>query len=65
MDTSNGKEYPKKKEDVAGRKEMKEQNTRSRKWKLKHRQCKLLTLGLDQITKFIYRLDGPLGEGNV
>jgi hypothetical protein len=23
------------------------------------------TMGLDQITKFIYRLDGPLGEGNV
>jgi hypothetical protein len=30
------------------------------KWEFKHRQ--LLTLGLDQITKFIYRLDelGPL-----
>jgi hypothetical protein len=25
----------------------------------------VLTLGLDQITKSIYRLDGPLGEGNV
>jgi hypothetical protein len=25
----------------------------------------VLTLGLDQITKFIYRLDGPLGKGNV
>jgi hypothetical protein len=25
----------------------------------------VLTLGLDQITKFIYRLDGPLGEGDV
>ena len=25
----------------------------------------VLTLGLDQITKFVYRLDGPLGEGNV
>ena len=25
----------------------------------------VLTLGLDQITKFIYRLDGPLDEGNV
>jgi hypothetical protein len=25
----------------------------------------VLTLGLDQITKFIYRLDVPLGEGNV
>jgi hypothetical protein len=36
-----------------------------RKWKLKHWQHKLLTLGLDQITKFVYRLDGPLGEGNV
>jgi hypothetical protein len=25
----------------------------------------LKTLGLDQITKFIYRLDGHLGEGKV
>jgi hypothetical protein len=25
----------------------------------------VLTLGLDKITKFVYRLDGPLGEGNV
>jgi hypothetical protein len=49
-------------EDVAGRKE---KEAGSRKWKLKHRQHKLLTLGLDQITKFVYRLDGPLGEGNV
>jgi hypothetical protein len=24
----------------------------------------VLTLGLDQINKFIYCLDGPLGEGN-
>ena len=24
-----------------------------------------LNLGLDQITKFVYRLDEPLGEGNV
>jgi hypothetical protein len=30
------------------------------KWEIKHRQC--LTLRLDQITKFTYRLDekGPL-----
>jgi hypothetical protein len=30
------------------------------KWEIKHRQ--LLTMGLDQITKFVYRLDeqGPL-----
>jgi hypothetical protein len=25
----------------------------------------VLTLGLNQITKLIYRLDGPIGEGNV
>jgi hypothetical protein len=25
----------------------------------------VLNLGLDQITKFVYRLDGPLGEGNI
>jgi hypothetical protein len=52
-------------EDVAVRKKVKEEDAGSRKWKLKHRQCKLLTLGLDQITKFVYHLDGPLGEGNV
>jgi hypothetical protein len=65
MDTSNGKEQPKMQEDVAGRKEVKEEEAGSRKWKLKHRQCKLLTLGQDQIIKFIYCLDGPLGDGNV
>jgi hypothetical protein len=52
-------------EDVAGRKEVKEEETGRRKWKLKHRQHRVLTLGLDQITKFVYRLDGHLGEGNV
>jgi hypothetical protein len=51
--------------DVAGRKKVKEEDAGRRKWKLKHRQCWLLTLGLEQITKFIYRLDAPLGEGNV
>jgi hypothetical protein len=25
----------------------------------------VLALGLDQITKFVYRMDGSLGEGNV
>jgi hypothetical protein len=25
----------------------------------------VLTLGLDQITKFVYRLDGSLGDGNM
>jgi hypothetical protein len=25
----------------------------------------VLTMDMDQITKFIYRLDRPLGEGNV
>jgi hypothetical protein len=52
-------------EDVAGRKEVNEEETGSRKWKLKYRQCKVITLGLDQVTKSIYHLDGPLGEGNV
>jgi hypothetical protein len=37
-------------EDVARKKELKEQEAGSRKWKLKHRHCKSLTLGLDQIT---------------
>jgi hypothetical protein len=53
------------KEDVAVRKEVKKEEVGRGKWKLKHRQCKVLTLGLDQITKFVYRLDGPLGEGNL
>jgi hypothetical protein len=39
MDTSYCKEQPKKQEDVAGRKEVKEEETGSSKWKLKHRQC--------------------------
>jgi hypothetical protein len=65
MDTSYCKEEPKMQKDVAGRKEVKEEESGSMKWKLKHRQCKVITLGLDQITKFVYRLDGPLGEGNV
>jgi hypothetical protein len=45
------------------RKKMQEEG--SREWKLNHRQCRFLTLGLDQITKFVYHMDGPLGEGNV
>jgi nickel-dependent lactate racemase len=65
MDTSNCTEQPKNQEYVARMKEVKEEDAEIRKWKLKHRQCRLLTLGLDQITKFRYRLDGPLGEGNV
>ncbi len=42
------------------KKEDRRQEVGSWKWESKHRQ--LLTLGLDQITKFIYRLDeqGPL-----
>jgi hypothetical protein len=52
-------------EDVAKRKEVKEEEAKCRKWKIKYIQCKVLTLGLDQITKFIYRLYGPLGESNV
>jgi hypothetical protein len=44
-------------EDVAGRKELKEEDPRRRKYKFNHRQCRFLTLDLDQITKF--------GEGNV
>jgi hypothetical protein len=52
-------------EDDAGRKEVNKEETGRRKWKLKHRQCRMLNLGLDQITKFLYRLDGTLGEGNL
>jgi hypothetical protein len=39
MDTSYYKEEPKMQEDVAGRKEVKEEEAGRRKWKLRHRQC--------------------------
>jgi hypothetical protein len=65
MDTFYCKEQSKMQENVAGRKEVKEEEAARRKWRLKHRQCRLLTLGLYQITKFVYRLNGPLGKGNV
>jgi hypothetical protein len=38
---------------------------RDRKQEVEFLTKTVLTLGLNQITKFIYRLDGPLGEGNV
>jgi hypothetical protein len=37
MDTSYCKEQPRNQEDVAGRKEVKEEEAGRRKWKLKHR----------------------------
>jgi hypothetical protein len=65
MDTSYCKEHPKKQEDAARRKEVNSEGRRGRKTELKTQAQTVLTLGLDQITKFINRLDGPLGEGNV
>jgi hypothetical protein len=65
MNNSDSKEHIEKQEQVTRRNEVKEEDPWSRKLKLNHRQCKVLTLGLDQINKFIYRLDGPLGEWNV
>jgi hypothetical protein len=56
MDTSNDKEKSNKQEDDAGRKKVKEEDAGIMKWK---------PLGLDQITKFIYRLDGTLGKRNI
>jgi ribosomal protein L30/L7E len=38
---------------------------RGRKKEVETQAQTVLTLGLDRITKFVYRLDGPLGEGNV
>jgi hypothetical protein len=38
---------------------------RGRKKEFETQSQTVFTLGLDQITKFIYHLDGPLGEGNV
>jgi hypothetical protein len=43
-------------EDDAVKKELKEVETQAHT---------VLTLGLDQITKFIYHLDVPLGEADV
>jgi hypothetical protein len=48
-------------EDVAGRKEVQEEKGQE----VETQAQTVLTLGLDQITKLVYRLDGPLGEGNV
>jgi hypothetical protein len=38
---------------------------RGRKQEVETQAQTVLTLGLDQITKFVYHLDGPLGEDNV
>jgi hypothetical protein len=59
MDNSNGKEQPKIQEDggSGGR--------RDRKKEVETQAQTVLILGLDLITIFVYRLDGPLGEGNV
>jgi hypothetical protein len=58
MNTSNCKQQPNNQEDVTRRKrineKMQEMETQSQT---------VLTMGLNHITKFIYRLDGPLGEG--
>ena len=50
-----------------------EESTKDKKWLEGRKESQeveaqaqtVLTLGLYQITKFIYRLDEPLGEGNV
>jgi hypothetical protein len=41
MDTSYCKEQPNMQEDVAGRKEVKEEEAGRKKWKLKYKQCLL------------------------
>jgi hypothetical protein len=38
---------------------------RGRKKEVETHAQTVLTLGLDQNTEFVYRLDGPLGKGNV
>jgi hypothetical protein len=52
-------------EDDAGRKEVKEKEAGSRKQEVENQAHTVLTLGLDQITKIMFHLDVPLGEGNV
>jgi hypothetical protein len=60
MDTLNCKEHTKKHEDVARRKKVKEEYAGSG-----NSSTVSVNSGLDQITKFKYRLDGPLDEDNV
>ena len=47
------------------KKEGAEKQKTGRKMEVGDQAQTVLTLGLDQITKFVYRLDEPLGEGNV
>jgi hypothetical protein len=63
MDTSSCIYQPKRQEDVATRNEVKEEETGSRNSSTD--SVTVLTLGLDQITKCIYCLDGTLGEDNI
>jgi hypothetical protein len=60
MDISYCKEQPKMQEDFTRKKEVKKV-----KKEVETQSHTVLTLGLDQITKFIYRLDGPLGKSNI
>jgi hypothetical protein len=50
---------------LQGCKEEGSEGRRGRKQEVETQAQTVLTLGLDQITKFIYRLDEPLVEGNV
>jgi hypothetical protein len=59
MDTSNCKEQPNKQEDVAGRKEAKQEKS---KWKLNH---DIVDSESKPDYKIIYRLDGLLDEGTM
>jgi hypothetical protein len=54
---------PKKHEDVSREEGI--EGRRGSKQEVETQAQTVLTLGLDQITKFIYRLDGPLGESSV
>jgi hypothetical protein len=60
MDTSYCKEQPNMQEDVIRREEVKEEEVESG-----NSIADSVNSGLDQIAKFIYRLDWPVGEGNV
>jgi hypothetical protein len=51
--------------DTSNWKELKEEGAGSRKQEVETQAQTVFTLALEQITKFIYRLDGTLGEGNI
>jgi hypothetical protein len=60
MSTFNCTEQPKKEQNISRRKEL-----MKKRQEVETQEQIVLTLGQYHITKFIHRLDGPLGENKV